>query len=448
MGQNRVNPSQVGDGARRGWRTAKAATDAPAGLRICDLLLGFKRDQGGNYLVVAGLAMPVLVGAAGLGTEVGLWLYKHQAMQAAADSGAISAATAFYNQGNANNLAVQAGAVTASYGFVDGASGVTVTVHQPPVSGAHLTTPGAVEVSVQQTQKRLFSAIWNSQSLTISARSVAYASGGNGCVLALDPAARGAATLQGTSQVTLNGCSLFDNSNEVSALTVGGSARLTALSVGVVGGISGTADITTTQGIVTGQSPVADPYASASFGSFSGCSHHNFSAKTIVTIGPGVYCGGVSLNAGANVTLNPGVYYIDQGSFSVNGGATLTGTGVTLVFTSSTGSNYATASINGGATVNLTAPTSGPTAGIVVFGDRNMPVDTTFKFNGGASQILGGAIYLSKAAVDFAGGAGTSTGCSQLIGNTVKFVGNSNFAINCSGTGTKALGSAVAKLVE
>src|SRR4030081_2721756 len=35
------------------------------------------------------------------------------------------------------------------------------------------------------------------------------------------------------------------------------------------------------------------------------------------------------------------------------------------------------------ATVNLTPPISGSTAGIVVFGDRRIPVGTAFKFNGG-----------------------------------------------------------------
>jgi hypothetical protein len=46
---------------------------------------------------------------------------------------------------------------------------------------------------------------------------------------------------------------------------------------------------------------------------------------------------------------------------SVNGGASLTGNGVTLVFTSSSGHNYASARISGNATIDLTAPTSGPT---------------------------------------------------------------------------------------
>ena len=61
----------------------------------------------------------------------------------------------------------------------------------------------------------------------------------------------------------------------------------------------------------------------------------------------------------------------------------MTGTGVTLIFTSNTRSNWPTATINGGATINLTAPTSGATIGMIMFGDRNIPVGTSFKFNGG-----------------------------------------------------------------
>ena len=130
--------------------------------------------------------------------------------------------------------------------------------------------------------------------------------------------------------------------------------------------------MTTTLGVHGNQIAVPDPYQNVPVPSEQGqgCAQHNYTAKATVTLDPGVYCGGIGLNANANVTLNPGVYFIDQGSLSVNGSATLTGTGVTLVFTSS-GNNYASATINGGATVNLTAPATGSTAGIVLFGDRN-----------------------------------------------------------------------------
>ena len=100
----------------------------------------------------------------------------------------------------------------------------------------------------------------------------------------------------------------------------------------------------------------------ASFPAFTGCTEQNFTAKNTITISPGVYCEGIKLNAGANVTLNPGIYYLDGGDLTVNGGATMTGSGVTLVFTSQNRNSFATASVNGNATINLTPPTTGGTA--------------------------------------------------------------------------------------
>jgi hypothetical protein len=296
--------------------------------------------------------------------------------------------------------------------------------------------------------KAAFVNIMGLSSLNISAKAAAVVvGGGKACVLSLNRGASGAALTQGSATINLTGCSLYDNSSHGSALTVGGSSKISALSVGVVGGISGTAGITTTQGVESGVTPIADPYAKVSVPAFSGCTENNFNAKTTVTINPGVYCGGMSLQANANVTLNPGIYFIDRGDFSVNGNASIQGTGVTLIFTSSTMTNWPTATINGGAIVNLIAPTSGPTAGIVMFGDRNIPAGTSFKFTGGGTQYLGGAIYVPTGAVSFAGGAGTTTSCTQLIADTVTFNGNSNFAINCDSFGTKQFGPAGVRLV-
>jgi len=304
-----------------------------------------------------------------------------------------------------------------------------------------LTATGAVTTQ--------FVGLMGISTINISVKSGAFAStDGLGCVLSLNTTASGAATAQGSTSVNLNGCSLYDNSNSSTALTVGGSATLSALSVGVVGGVSGNAGITTTQGIRTGIGPVTDPYASDSFPNFFGCSQNNFTAKNTITIDPGVYCGGISLNANANVTLNPGIYYIDGGGLSVNGGGIMTGSGVTLVFTKKNGNSWPTVTINGNATVNLTPPKSGQTAGIVIFGDRNIPVGTTFKFNGGANQYLGGAIYVPTGAINFTGGAATGTSCTQIIGNTVTFTGNSALAINCSNYETKPFSAAVLKLTS
>lgn len=423
----------------------------------------FARDESGNYLIITALLMPVLIGSAGLGTEVGLWLYARQNLQAAADSGAISAATSYYYNGvTGDTLTTQATGVTATYGVVDQVNG-TVQVNRPPSTGNYTTQAGAVEVIVSQSQGRLMSALWGSQPFTIQARAVALARGGTGCAISLDKTASSAIKVQGNPTVNLIGCSLYDNSSDQNALTVGGSATLDAQSVDVVGCVSGMtcpggtppSDITSTQGVSTGDAPAVDPYADVSVPAAPTCGNnqkglaYNGNKNDPAAPTPGsAICGGLTLNAGADVSLSPGVYYIVGGGLTVNGGATLSGTGVTLVFTSEPGYSYATTNIAGGATVNLTAPTTGATAGIVIYGDPTMTAGTAFKFDGGSTQYFGGAVYIPKGAIDFAGGAASASGCTQLIGDTLTFSGNSNLAINCSAYKTKPIGTVAAKLVE
>ena len=77
-----------------------------------------------------------------------------------------------------------------------------------------------------------------------------------------------------------------------------------------------------------------------------------------------------------------------------------------------------------------------------------MPTGTSCKFTGGTNQVVSGAVYLPKAAINFSGGASNANGCTQVIGDTISFVGTSNLAANCSGVGTTPIGTATASLVE
>ena len=420
----------------------------PKGISLGQKLSRFWRDRRGNYAMITALMAPVLIGSAGLATEGGLWMYVHQNLQGAADSAALSSAT-LYGLNVYGNLDNQAQSVVATYGYTVGNAGTTVTVHRPPATGAYTGNNRAVEVIVTTQQSRLLSSLFNTGNVTLRGRAVALpGSAGTGCVLSLNPTAAGGVTSKGTTGVSLNQCSVYDDSNDTSALINGGSATIDALSVNVVGQISGGSGITATQGVNVGISPIPDPYANVVMPTPTGCDYNNKTYKTNVTIDPGTYCNGIQLNAGAVVTMNPGVYIIDRGSLQMAGGSTLQGTGVTIILTSSTGSNYADATINGGATLAITAPSTGPTAGIAIFGDRNMPTSTTFKFNGGDTQVIGGAVYVPHGTLQYAGGNNADTNCTQVIGDTVTFVGNSLLKINCSGYGTRPIGTAVASLVE
>jgi Flp pilus assembly protein TadG len=319
------------------------------------------------------------------------------------------------------------------------------------VTSASSAVPGGTMLSLSATGRintQLMGLLGFTALTVTTTSSVVAVADGLGCVLSLNKSASGAITGQGSTTVELKGCSLYDNSANATALTVGGSAKISALSVGVVGGISGGSGLLADQGIRTGIGPVPDPYANANYPSFSGCTENNFKAKESTTISPGVYCGGISINAGVELSLNPGIYYLDGGDLSVNGGASLAGAGVTLVFTRQSHGTFATAAINGNAKVYLTAPKSGPTAGIVMFGDRTMPVGTEFKLNGGSTQYLGGAIYLPNGAINYSGNAATSTNCTQIIGDTITFTGNSGVAINCSSYETKPFSAWTVRLAS
>jgi Flp pilus assembly protein TadG len=403
----------------------------------------FFADQRGGVAPIFALGLVPMIGLGGAAIDYSRANATRTAMQATLDSTALliarDAQTIQPTQVNsvANNYFnasfsrpdVQSLQVTASIG--NGSGGTVITAS---ATGSVATT---------------FMHVLGRSSMDVAVRaSVVNANDGLGCVLALNPAASGAATAQGSTTVMLNGCSLYDNSNNSTALTVGGSATVQADFVGVVGGIGSSTGITATNGIRTHISPVADPYADVPMPTYSGCDQHNYTAKNTVTINPGVYCGGIGVNANAVLTLNPGMYIIDGGGLTINGGATVNGTGVTLVFTSSNGRDWASVTINGNANVNLTPMTYGPTRGIVVFADRNTPQGTSFKFNGGSNQYFAGAIYVPTGAVNFAGGANTSTTCTQVIGDTVTFVGNSNLAIDCSRYNTRPFSSKTMRLAS
>ncbi len=423
--------------------------------RVNHLFDRFARDQSGSYAVLVALLLPVLAGTAGLGTEVAWWFYKQKNMLSAADSAAVSAATA------GTDLATEADAITAFYGYKNGANNVTVTVNQPPTTGSFTSNAQAVEVIISQPQPRLLSALFGSGTVAVTARAVALGNVGIGCVLALDPTANSAVSASGSNNVNLINCNLYSNSSGSPSLNVGGTARVSANLVGAVGSISGASNITAPNGIRSGIRPIADPYATVSPPTTpTTCNPANQkinSSGKVNSISPNTcYSGLVSVQSGYTLDLTPGIYYFygSGGGLSVQGNATVTcstcsGTsGVTLVFTGSASNGWATANIGSNAIINLTAPASGPTKGIVIYGDRNMTTGATFSLQGGGSQNFGGAIYLPKANLQFSGGNGTTTSCTQVIADTISLTGSSNLQVNCAALGGSTIGTTTAQLVE
>jgi hypothetical protein len=150
--------------------------------------------------------------------------------------------------------------------------------------------------------------------------------------------------------------------------------------------------------------------------------------------------GGVSISN--NVTLASNTTYVFENTGSntlnwgINGNRSVTGTGVTLIF-----KGKWNIGVNGNTSLAITAPTTGTYRGIAIFGDRTQSVDIDISGNNTGKIV--GAIYSPNrdSNVTYTGSStGYSTGeCTQVIGGTVTFWGNSNFSTNCSASGTTAI---------
>lgn len=431
----------------------------------------FWRDRKGGVAVLTAVALTGLLGAAGLGTEATLWYVAKRDMQAAADAAAFSAATSEGAGQNSTAFGHAGNAVTSKYGFTNGSNGVVVAINNPPLSGGYTSNGQAVEVVISQTQTMLFSKLFMSSAPVISSRAVGLpGSGPGGCVMALDTGNVTDVSDSGSSTLNLNNCSLLINSSSSNALTLSGSVQINAESASIVGNWSksGSAKLTTTNGITTGATAAADPYKNVPIPSYSKttCNANHPSVLGTATIGPStsggtyVICNGLSLSgSSAHLTLQPGTYIINGGSLSMSGGATLYAAascggsdGVTIVLTGASSANIGSVQESGTSTIDITAPTTGPTAGMAIYQDRSAPSTAGSSFSGSTTQSITGAMYFPSASVSYSGSTGTSgTGasqCTQLIGYTLTFSGSTTFNDNCSGTGVLGMGGGTTRLVE
>jgi hypothetical protein len=142
--------------------------------------------------------------------------------------------------------------------------------------------------------------------------------------------------------------------------------------------------------------------------------------------------------------LLPGVYVVDGGDLKINANAHITGAGVMFYLTGG-----ARVSINGNATVNLSAAISGAYAGILFFGDRASTGGAINKFNGTASSSLTGAIYFATQDIQYTGNFSGAGGCTHVVGLTVEWSGNTRISQDCSAYGMRNIpATQIVKLVE
>jgi hypothetical protein len=233
----------------------------------------------------------------------------------------------------------------------------------------------------------------------------------NQSVIVLDPAAGGALSLSGNANITLAG-GVFVDSSSSSALSVSGNATVKVSVISVRGGVqkSGTASLSPAP--TTGAAMLPDPLASLAVPSTSGLTNYgsvSLSGGSSATIQPGIYSQ-INISGTGTLTMNSGVYIIEGGGFTVSGGAGVSGSGVTIFNAGSkypsTGGTYGSYSLSGLGTYNLSPPTSGTFAGIVLFQPKDNTKALTLSGNGSGTS---GEIYAPAAQLSASGNAVLNT---------------------------------------
>jgi hypothetical protein len=165
-----------------------------------------------------------------------------------------------------------------------------------------------------------------------------------------------------------------------------------------------------------------------------------YSSNT-ATLSPGAaICSDLSVGPKQTLNLNPGIYYFNNASLSVQG--RINGNGVTLVFTGDV-SRVGTLTTNAQATGTLKGPAGSlipghpEAAGLVVYRDAratNNGSANQVQLNGGATMQLFGGMYFPTSDVIVNGNSDIGySSCLGIVGYRLSFSGNSDTQVDVSG---------------
>ena len=418
------------------------------------------RDKRGNALVIIGAALPLVIGSAGLASDTIQWALWKRQLQRAADSGAMAGVYAIVqDDGVRTNVATS---VDHDLSYNNHIAYTYTKVVGAPTSGTYASDPYAVQVQLSVQKSLGFSGMFLSSTPTITATGIAtVVPSGTYCVISLENQAVTGIDATGSTDVNL-GCGMITNSVSMSAAVATGSSSVAASPIAAVGGIPASTHWGTGTVLQPFTVEQADPFANVPIPAFSSCSNfpnnspnNTYNSTTnpeLANPGGGVKCFQGNVDIKGRVTLDPGIYVINQGSLGMNSNnAELHCTGCTFIMTSTTAATDAS-SIGGvdmqGGQLDLTAPTSGTYAGMIYYQDRRATADNSVKINGNSSSKLEGALYFPRADITFNGTSGQNTNCMQIVTKRVTFTGNSAVNNTCpAGSGAHSFVGKKVRLV-
>ncbi|MEO7240655.1 MAG: pilus assembly protein TadG-related protein [Sphingomicrobium sp.] len=390
-------------------------------------LWGNKR---GNALIIMAGALPLVIGSAGLASDTIQWVLWKRQLQRAADSAALAGVYARFQSASATS-AVTADLAKNNKLWVALLSGYPATTTPADTSSFQKQ----VQVSLAVQQSLGFSSVFLATAPTISvtARAAAIDDG----IFCMDALAKtgSAITIGGSANVNL-GCGAISNSGDATASvgTNGNSFNFTASPVAGVGGlpssINGATDLQPYHLALpdpfAGLYPTDVPTGQTCYNNINATKYTGADGKTHVPAG----CYN-SFNPGNGETvLDAGQFYLNNTGLSTNGTTTITGTGVTVIFT---GTNPGSLSMNGNSVINLTAPPTGTYAKMLFIQAANATAENSNTINGNNGSGFDGAMYFPNGNLTFTGSSSAATKCAMVVAWRIDMTGNTNMQNNTTG---------------
>jgi len=399
------------------------------------------------------LLLFMLVGFAGLATDVGQAVYVGQKLQNATDAAALAgalwvtsdperahdAAMEIAGENEAGNRPVL---LAANPG--NAPSGDVVLGRYDRDAREFTPTfdsPNAVKVVARHTGNSpngphplLFGSVFGVTDMDLQRSAIAMVTSGGGGpgILLLDRREPQALKISGNGLSRIAG-SIMVNSRAPNAVHSSGNGIIEASSLDIVGGIhkSGHAEIRAP--IRTGLSPVDDPLAGIPAPMLSDYPVRSWKKRSVsgnsrVVLNPGRYIEGIQISSNASVLMNPGVYIMEGGGFEISGNGDFEAYGVMLYNTGSDKKGWDKLQVSGNGMVRWTPPTSGPYAGMSIFYDRRID-DKKLQISGNGNMQITGTVYAAGAEVQLSGNGITDILGGAFVVRIMEISGNGDFSV-------------------
>ena len=449
-----------------------------------------KNSEKGQALVLIALAAVGLFAFTALAVDGGRVFSDRRHAQNAADTAALAAALAKIRAEPPNDLAAaKAAAIDAaieraeSNGYANDADSI-VEVHfcdetgvvcdGMPASADTLEEKAEyIQVKITSTIPTTFARIIGRTSMKHTLEAIAWAKLGEpgplfeGMALAaMSPDDPNAMNGHGNVFLDIVGSGVFVNSNAEpcpsGAMGVSGNGNYAVDTVFAIVGSTCTNGNPTLDGPVQQANPISyppeinidPPSISCSVPSvltgntYSPGIHNSLNVPNgTYTFAPGNHCfeGGVTLNGNTDIIANDVNFLISSGEFKSNANGSFTCSNTVVHINGGTGMHFnGAASINctgitfyvstgdltwnGGVGNNLSAPTGGPYAHLLIYLPSTNSSPLTI--NGNSANSLTGSIIAVASPISINGNSGTFALSSQITGHTVEIGGNGTIQIN------------------